>query len=183
MTMQTFELDVGDGYALVLRDASTVDEMLALTLANLDRLEEWEEWARTPQTRESVAAYTEYLVQGFVSGTSLPLAIRWGVDLVGSVGVRFDDSRRSAEVGYWIGRDHEGHGVVTRCVGALVDWLLASDETERVELRCARTNLRSRAVAERLGFEAQDPGPGLPVIPEEPRDDLITYARITAGAD
>lgn len=177
MERDAFELDVGGGYALVLRDESTVDEMLALTLANLDRLVEWEDWAQAPQTRQSVAAYTEYLVQGFVSGTSLPLAIRCGHDLVGSVGVRFDDSRHSAEIGYWIGRDHEGHGVVTRCVGALVDWLLTSHETERVELRCARTNLRSRAVAERLGFAMQDPGPGVPDIPEEPRHDLLTYVR------
>ena len=62
------------------------------------------------------------------------------------------DSETAAEFGYWIAEAHEGRGIVTRCVTALTDYAIEHMKIERFVIGCAATNLRSRAVPERLGY-------------------------------
>ena len=59
----------------------------------------------------------------------------------------------SFEIGYWIHTEHAGQGYATEAARALAT--LAFDElgSRRVEIRMNESNWRSRAVAERLGFE------------------------------
>ena len=66
-----------------------------------------------------------------------------------------EDSDTAAEFGYWIDGKHEGKGIVTRCVRALMDYAIDNLGMERFIIGCARNNLRSCAVPERLGYRLQ----------------------------
>ena len=57
---------------------------------------------------------------------------------------------RHAEIGYWLGQDFEGKGMMTASVGVLLDYLVEEREIHRIEARCAAGNDRSRRVMERL---------------------------------
>jgi ribosomal-protein-serine acetyltransferase len=59
---------------------------------------------------------------------------------------------RYFEIGYWIRTSAEGHGYVTEAVKLQADYLFKSLEATRVEIRCDERNVRSAAVARRLGF-------------------------------
>ena len=59
------------------------------------------------------------------------------------------------EVGYWLDAEHEGRGIASRAVAALVRAGFRERRLARVELRTAMDNARSRALAERLGFHRE----------------------------
>ncbi|MEU2113142.1 GNAT family protein [Streptomyces sp. NPDC019507] len=70
-------------------------------------------------------------------------------------GVMFTDFRPafgSCEIGCWLEPSAEGHGLVTRACGTLLDWAFTSRGLHRAEWHCRADNDRSSAVAERLGM-------------------------------
>ena len=73
--------------------------------------------------------------------------------LVGVVGMdRIDWPNKTAEIGYWLGKGQEGKGLVTKCCRFLVEFAFMELKLNRLEIRCAPGNLRSRGIPERLGF-------------------------------
>lgn len=73
--------------------------------------------------------------------------------LCGSVRVNhIDSANRSAAIGYYIGSSHQGRGLATLSVRAVLEWCFTELGVNRMELRCASDNLPSQSVAKRLGF-------------------------------
>jgi len=56
------------------------------------------------------------------------------------------------EIGYWLRASAEGHGYITEAVQLQTDYAFTSLKAQRVEIRCDELNIRSAAVARRLGF-------------------------------
>lgn len=151
-----FRLPLGDDAALVPATPAIAPAYHALIEANRTRLARWESWAEQPQTLAGTTAYLARCATGWADGSQVAtgVAVRTGAGwrLAGSAGLRVDGYARSAEVGYWIDAGHEGRGLVTRAVAALLDLSFGDLELARVELRAEVANTRSRAVARRLGF-------------------------------
>lgn len=63
-----------------------------------------------------------------------------------------DKSNKSTDIGYWVGKEHQGKGIVTRSCKALLRFLFQKSEINRVQLRCVPKNERSKQMADRLGF-------------------------------
>lgn len=63
---------------------------------------------------------------------------------------RHGDGER--EVGYWLDRDHVGHGHARTAAAAMTRLAFELTGVDRVELHCAPGNTRSAALAARLGF-------------------------------
>jgi len=118
-------------------------------------LAQWLPWAaaQTPadtlgfirRTQDQVAAndgfQTAVVCDGNIAG------------IVGHVGVNWQ--HRSTSIGYWLGTEYQGRGTMTEAVRALVDHALTIWELNRVEIRAAAENRRSRAIPERLGFHQE----------------------------
>jgi ribosomal-protein-serine acetyltransferase len=173
-----FALRVDDELELVLREAWTVAPLHELIVANLEHLRPWEPWARGEQTVDDLSAFTRRALGEWIEGRSLPTALRFRGRLVGGVGAQLNSWFGTAEVGYWIDAGHQGRGFVTRAVGVLVQHLFQDRGIARVEIRTAVGNQRSRAVAERLGFEPEgvlrSAQPAL-----QGRHDVCVYGRTT----
>jgi RimJ/RimL family protein N-acetyltransferase len=56
------------------------------------------------------------------------------------------------EIGYFVDKDHEGHGYVTEAVQATLGFIFEHLRAHRVRLECDDTNRRSYRVAERCGM-------------------------------
>lgn len=77
-------------------------------------------------------------------------------EFIGSTGLhRIDWDVRKFEIGYWVDTRFEGKGFVTEAVDRITRFAFEVLEANRVEIRCDPENVRSRAVAERLGFELE----------------------------
>ncbi len=62
---------------------------------------------------------------------------------------------RRAEIGYWIGKEFEGKGIVTTACREMITYAFQDLRMNRIDLRSMVNNHRSRAVAERLGFKLE----------------------------
>ena len=72
--------------------------------------------------------------------------------IVGSIDfVRISASHKTAEIGYWLSRDYNGRGIVTRAVRAMEKLAFDMLEMRRVEIRADVRNKKCVAVAERSG--------------------------------
>lgn len=72
---------------------------------------------------------------------------------LGGVGFHIHDwDLRYFEIGYWLRASAEGHGYMIEAVRLVTDFLFERLGAQRVQIRCDALNLRSAAVAERLGF-------------------------------
>ena len=65
---------------------------------------------------------------------------------------QMDHANRAAEMGYWLDADRQGLGVMTRAAARLVEFTFDKQDCNRVVVRCAAENRKSRGIPERLGF-------------------------------
>jgi ribosomal-protein-serine acetyltransferase len=145
------DADLGDGAALRPLAATDVRDLHDLIAANRAHLRPWLPWA--DQDEPTTAAFVHRAIAAAARREGLHLAIVANGSIAGVCGFHaISWAHGSASVGYWIAEAAQGRGTVTRAVRALVDHAFTDLGLHRVELRTAPDNLRSRAVATRVGF-------------------------------
>ncbi|WP_441249180.1 GNAT family N-acetyltransferase [Kitasatospora sp. McL0602] len=172
-----FTFPLGPDAVLIPRTADLAEPYHAVLTANLERLARWEPWALGENGLADTAAFMKARSHDWLDGKMLPVLIgvaaEGGWQLVGSAGVSIDAGARSAVVGYWIDAAFEGHGLVSRTVGALLDRCFGPLGLERVGLYTETANTRSRALATRLGFTEEGVLRGAIAFPGERRDQVV----------
>lgn len=103
--------------------------------------------------------YTRADGEAFLAGRVVDLrhpvfAIEVDGEACGGIGVRpLEGERRiGAELGYWIGRRHWGHGLMTRVVGMFAPWAMEELHLERLQATVLDSNPASARVLEKNGF-------------------------------
>jgi ribosomal-protein-serine acetyltransferase len=129
------------------------EEVYHLVEANRDRLEAWMPW--TEATR-SPADTLDFIQRSLASEHDLEANGIW-VDgrAAGTIGLRVNLLQNNGELGYWIGAEFEGRGLVTRACALFIDHAFGTLGLHRIALHAGVENRRSRAVAERLGFREE----------------------------
>jgi len=136
--------------ALTHDDAPTV---FALIDVNREHLRPWMPWEPMTKSPADTRAFIERSreAEHDVEGNGI-----W-VDGVfaGSIGMRIDPLNDVGEIGYWLGSAFEGRGLITRSARRLIEHGFGERGLNRIEIKAAPTNSRSRAVPERLGFRRE----------------------------
>src|SRR5215210_7224509 len=137
---------------LRLLETGDAEELQALIDANHDRLARWMPWAIEHEL-DATRAFIAQTRRQVADDDGFQTAIVDGDRIAGVVGFHgVDWTHRTTSIGYWIGAEHEGRGLMTLAVRALVEHAFGAWRLNRVEIRAAPDNARSQAVAERLGF-------------------------------
>ena len=111
------------------------------------------EWVDGTNSLEDERAFLAAREAEHALGNGLSFGVWHGGRVVGAVGtVMMDRVNETAEVGYFVGGEHEGRGLMTRAVDAFIDHLFREEGMNRVSARVVIDNRRSRALLERLGF-------------------------------
>ena len=164
---------------LRLLEESDAVELHALIEANRELLAPWLPWA-AGQTFEDTLAFIRRTREQLDGDDGFQLAIVCGDEIAGVVGYReVDWEQRSTSLGYWLGAQHQGRGTMTEAVRALVDHAISDWGLDRVEIRAAVENRRSRAIPERLGFRLERTLPEAELVAGRQLDSAV-YA-ISAG--
>ena len=93
------------------------------------------------------------LLDAGAEGWVYPLMIMYKGLLVGSIGIlTLGSTDRASEIGYWLAENVQGRGIATRACRTLLDYAFGSRGMNRLQIRAAVDNTRSRAIPERLRF-------------------------------
>jgi ribosomal-protein-serine acetyltransferase len=172
-----FSFPLSGDEALVPRTPSITDAYHALLIANRERLAQWEPWAIAPPALEETRSFLEASARNWLAGLELPVAIavrdRGQWRLAGAVSLHITPYSRSAEIGYWIDGGHEGRGLASRAVAAVLDHGFGALGIDRVALHTEPANERSRALARRLGFVEEGVLRQGLAFPGERRDEVV----------
>jgi ribosomal-protein-serine acetyltransferase len=148
-----FRCTLGPGEELALLEERHAEETFRLVDRNREHLEPWLPWINGTRTVEGPMEFIRSSLAQYAKGESLVAGIFVEGKLAGVISyVRIDPSNRSALIGYWIGKEHQGKGLVTRACAALIDHGFGELGLNRIVIRAATDNLRSQAVPQRLGF-------------------------------
>ena len=151
-----FEKDLGSGLSLRLLERQHAEALFARTDRNRAHLRPWLPWVDAVRSAADTRAFIEEGLQRFARGAGYELGIWQEGALVGVIGVHEIDAQNAqASIGYWLDAAHQGQGIMTRAVVAVLDDLFFERGLHRVEIRVDPENRRSRAIPERLGFRME----------------------------
>lgn len=129
----------------------------AMLFAQVERnrlhLRQWLPWLDDNNCLADSQFFIQLAEQDKTRGKSHTFAVRHQQALIGVCSLDAIDQKQGvANVGYWLSEDYCGQGIMTRSVKALLDFAFATLELQQLRLNTAEGNLKSRAIAERLGF-------------------------------
>jgi len=146
-------LPVATGISLTPIRLCDADALASLIAGNVRHLRTYMPKVIGLGTPDSARGYLQAALDAHASGTLFEWHIFDGNRLCGAIRLNhLELDSHKASVGYYIGAEHQGRGLATLSVGAVVQFAFERLHLNRIELRCASDNVASQRVAERLGF-------------------------------
>lgn len=133
-----------------------VEELCEVVKANREFLRVWLPWADRIQEPLDEEPYVEMAIDKESRGEGFEGGIYRKGALIGSIGLHYvSEDTRATELGYWLAHGQTGAGLMTACVRTVLGYCFDELKLNRVEIRAAGDNLKSRAIPERLGFRLE----------------------------
>jgi ribosomal-protein-serine acetyltransferase len=135
---------------------SDAEMVFEIVTANLDHLHTHLHWATKDYNLENAREFIRRAETASAEKKNQTFGIFSGGKLIGVIGfVKFNWASRRTEIGYWIAKDYEGRGIVTKSCKELINYAFEKLDMNRIEIRCAMENTRSRAIPEKLNFKLE----------------------------
>ncbi|MGM0898185.1 MAG: GNAT family N-acetyltransferase [Bacillota bacterium] len=139
--------------ALKLVEMGDADRIFELTDRSREGLREWLPWLDGTKTVGDTENFIASVLKDFGLGKSLNCAIVYKGKIVGIAGFNeINDAKKTAYIGYWLDQKYIGNGIMTRVASALTDYALVERGLNKVEIRAAAENMKSRNIPIRLGY-------------------------------
>ncbi|WP_409292654.1 GNAT family N-acetyltransferase [Peribacillus sp. SCS-37] len=144
---------IDDELSLKVLEERDGEKLFALTDRSRSYLKEWLPWLDYTRSVEDSREFIRMTRQGLAENRSLTTGILYKGQMAGAASFHhFDWTHRTTSMGYWLGQEFQGKGIMTRVAAALIQYAFEELGLNRVEIRAAYGNLKSRAIPERLGF-------------------------------
>lgn len=148
-----FRYQVNDDVELKILEARNAEEVFHLVDKNRAYLRNWMPWVDGTVSPEQPKSYIESQLKAFSENNGFHLGIFYEGIIAGCIGLHgIDWNNKKTSLGYWLGEEFQGHGIMTASCRAVIDYLFKELQLNRVEIRAATSNRRSRAIPERLKF-------------------------------
>lgn len=124
-------------------------ELFGLIHDNRGHLHRWLPWLRNIHSPEDTQAFIACLI----AERGPQFVIKVDERICGGIGFYLlDNKSRFASIGYWLGSEFVGQGLMSDAVIHICRYGFSELNLEKIEIRCAAQNVTSRKVPERLGF-------------------------------
>lgn len=151
-----FRIPVDDTLDLVLLEPRHAPLLFSLIDDNRAHLRQWLPWVDGTRTMNDVVTWIQASLEQFAKGMSLNVGLLTVGALAGVCGYHtIDWANRRTSIGYWLAANQQGKGLMHRAVRALTTHAFTALQLNRLEIRAALENRRSRAVPERLGYKLE----------------------------
>jgi ribosomal-protein-serine acetyltransferase len=110
-------------------------------------------WVDHMQSVDDFHSYIKNCESLYEQGMEVSFVILANEVVVGRIGLHhINDQNKCAAIGYWLTKDAEGKGIITRSSKALLNYGFRDLHLQRIEIKAAVDNVRSQAIPERLHF-------------------------------
>lgn len=144
---------IDEEVSLKLMNVNDAEKLFSLTDQSRQHLREWLPWLDFTTKQEDTKSFIEGCLRAFAENKSLNAVILHKGELAGTAGFnQINWSNKTAYIGYWLGSEFQGNGIMTKVAGALTALAFQEYNMNKVEIRAAVLNSKSRSIPERLGF-------------------------------
>ena len=151
-----FFRQIDEDLKLSLSIPQYADELFELTDRNRTFLKQWLPWLDKIQQSLDTKQFLEHQLLRFGRSQALHITIFYQNKIAGVVGFNLIDKENNiGHLGYWLGQEYNGKGIMTKSVRELIEIGFNYYFLQRIDVRCAVENNRSRAIPKRLNFQQE----------------------------
>lgn len=150
--------DISEDLSLRMFTVNDAEALFELTMASKPYLREWLGWLDFIETVDDSKRNIEGRIKGLIETGGYPksFALIYQGELVGTVGYNeIDRGVQCGTIGYWLGQEFQGKGIMSQALETLIDYGFRDLGLNKIEIRVATGNVKSRALPERLGFKQE----------------------------
>ncbi len=146
-------IKVNENISLVSIDHSHATAIFNLVDSNRDHLKQWLPWVDKMQTVENFKNHISDCIKREADQTDYAFVILYNDVLAGRIGIHYiDNQNKIASLGYWLGNNSQGKGIITNCCTSIIKHCFTALDLNRIEIKCAVENYKSRKIPEKLNF-------------------------------
>lgn len=148
-----FVYKIDENVSLKLIELNDAEKIFCLTDKSRKYLREWLPWLDTTTKVEDTNGFILSCLKGYAENKSITTVILYDGEIVGLAGFNsINWTNKTAYIGYWLGEEFQGKGIMTKAAKSLIDYAFNHLRLNKVEIRAASSNKKSRSIPERLGF-------------------------------
>ncbi len=149
--MFTYKID--EEVSLKLIEHKDAEELFTLSNLSREHLRVWLPWIDFTHSAEDTKKFIQASLERYARNDGLTVCILSKGNIAGVVDFHeINWSHKRTSIGYWMGAEYTGRGLLTRACRHLFTYAFEDLGLNRIEIRAAEENLKSRAIPERLGF-------------------------------
>lgn len=127
-----------------------------LIATNRVHLSEFLPWVGNMQSVEDVMHYIQHCEQLYKEEKEISFIILWNDNPVGRIGLHhLNLQNKTGAIGYWLDKNAEGKGIVTKSCVKLIDYGFQKTGLNRIEIKAAAGNNKSQAIPLKLNFKKE----------------------------
>lgn len=139
---------------LRLLEMKNAEDVYQLVITDKEYLKMWLPWVENTTSVDYTKGFIKTELMRFANNNGFTSGIFYKNQFAGCIGIHeIDWNHRKTSLGYWIGKRHQGLGLITRSCKEIIRYCFEELDLNRVEIRACKENLKSRAIPERLGFQ------------------------------
>ena len=151
-----FDYQIDENLKLILPQPHHAAELTKVLRENLEHLKLWMVFATDDFSIEKAREFIGFNLKQFSENGSFTTFVLLEEKLVGGIGFHSLDSKnKNAQIAYWLAKEAQGKGIMTRCCRVLFDYLFDEFELNRIQVNCNVENIKSRGIPERLGCQLE----------------------------
>lgn len=144
---------INEDISLKLIELNDAERIFELTDKSRNYLSEWLPWLDFTKKVEDSKEFIQNSLKSYAENKSINTVILFKGEIVGVAGFNnINWSNKTAYIGYWLSEEYQGKGIMTKVAKALIDYAFSHLNLNKVEIRAALENEKSRSIPERLGF-------------------------------
>jgi ribosomal-protein-serine acetyltransferase len=156
MSVEPLRIRVDETTELRTLEERDADVFYRLIENNRAYLREWLPWLDNTVSVEDERLFIRLTHTQYVENRAMTCGIWYRGQAAGTISYHpVDWVNRKVEIGYWLGAEFQGRGLVTKACQAMIEYAFSRLLLNKVEIRCAVGNLRSCAIPQRLGFRQE----------------------------
>ena len=151
-----FTYKINDDTELRMLEEQHAQELFELTEGSREHLRKWLPWVDATTSVDVTKDFILKALEQYEKTGAVNAGIWYKGRLAGVISfVMTDLYNRNTWIGYWLGERYQGKGLMTAACRIMLATAFEEMGLNRVEIRAATENNRSRAIPEGLGFRLE----------------------------